>query len=75
MKDLEEKITAGEAAIEPVTKKPDDDGHCKYCEYKGICGYDPKIPGYQHRLLEKYDKNTVCQAMSIRLAKTDKQKG
>ena len=32
---------------------------CKYCEYKGICGFDNKIPGYSKRKLELSDKEAM----------------
>ena len=37
----------------------DGKGACKYCEYKGICGFDEKIPGYSRRKLDLDDKEAM----------------
>ena len=67
VEEMEEAIRSGRAAIEPVSRQAGDEGHCKYCEYKSVCGYDEKIPGYRHKILESFDQKTFCPAMSRKL--------
>ena len=28
---------------------------CKYCDYKGVCGFDCNIPGFEKRKLDKLE--------------------
>lgn len=47
------QILAGEAGIRPY--QLDNGTGCDYCPYHTICGFDPRIPGYEYRVLEKFD--------------------
>ena len=38
---------------------------CEYCPYSGICGIDSKLPGYEKRILEKVDKDTILDRMLL----------
>lgn len=42
---LAEEITRGEIDIHPLEVAGTD--ACEYCDYKGACGFDRKIPGYE----------------------------
>lgn len=35
----------------------DGSDSCKYCDYKGICGFDPAIKGYKKRVISKINKD------------------
>lgn len=37
---------------------------CTYCAYKGICAFDEKIPGFETRILPKYEKDELMQKMA-----------
>ena len=50
-------ILNGDIKINPY--EMDGKGACKYCEYKGICGFDEKIPGYSRRKLDLDDKEAM----------------
>jgi ATP-dependent helicase/nuclease subunit B len=50
-------ILNGDIKINPY--EMDGKGTCKYCEYKGICGFDEKIPGYSRRKLDLDDKEAM----------------
>jgi ATP-dependent helicase/nuclease subunit B len=50
-------ILNGDIKINPY--EMDGKGACKYCEYKGICGCDEKIPGYSRRKLDLDDKEAM----------------
>lgn len=54
-------IMEGDAEINPYMVG--DKTPCKYCKYKGICGFDEKIPGYEYRKLEKFDNETALEKM------------
>lgn len=34
---------------------------CTYCKYRGICGFDEKLPGYEYRKLEKFDNEKALE--------------
>ncbi len=37
---------------------------CDYCEYHGICGFDPKLPGFAYRKLkERKNREEIIQLM------------
>ena len=58
---LRQEIESGEVSINPYEYKKHTG--CRYCDYKGICGFDLKIPGYQYRALEEVTKDEVVQTM------------
>lgn len=66
--DLEKAIRNGKAQIRPSVQNTTDEGPCKYCVYTDICGFDEKIPGFRKRQLKKYDRKSICPAMSEALA-------
>lgn len=45
---LAEEILDGKASAEPAIWGKDRSA-CKYCPYKGVCGFDPSIDGYKYR--------------------------
>ncbi|MCR4901688.1 MAG: helicase-exonuclease AddAB subunit AddB [Butyrivibrio sp.] len=51
------KILQGDIEVNPYLLKQRD--ACTYCSYKGICGYDPTIPGYNKRELESLKEDEV----------------
>ena len=50
---LAEQIFSGDISIRPA--KIGDWTACEYCRYKGVCGWDDRLPGAKHRELEKED--------------------
>ena len=50
-------ILNGDIKVNPYEMSSRD--ACKYCSYKGICGYDEKIPGYSKRELDLDDKGAL----------------
>ena len=49
-KELASDILAGSIDINPYYEKKEDNA-CQYCALNGICGFDPKIKGYEYRKL------------------------
>lgn len=55
-----QRITQGDIAISPMS--PDDNHNpCTYCDYKAICRFDEKIPGYKKRDGKEIDEETARQ--------------
>ena len=66
--DLEEAIQKGRAAIEPAVSDNVSEGACEYCEYRAVCGFDERIPGFRKKQLKNYTRKNICAAMSEALA-------
>ena len=44
------KILEGDIAINPYEQG--NQNACEYCAYKKVCGFDPKLTGFEMRRLE-----------------------
>lgn len=43
----------------------DDKKGCDYCPYHAVCGFDPGIPGFSYRTLEKFDgEDAILEQMN-----------
>ena len=62
--DIRTEIVSGEISIRPYEYK--NNTGCVYCKYKGICGFDQKIPGFMYHELEELDKQEIIGAMENR---------
>ncbi|MBQ7370374.1 MAG: PD-(D/E)XK nuclease family protein, partial [Blautia sp.] len=58
--DIQTAILDGEAAVSPYELKKKD--ACTYCPYASVCGYDRKIPGFEHRRLKNFNDEELWQA-------------
>ena len=56
---LGKEILRGDVRIQPY--EMDQRTACDYCNYKGICGFDKKIPGYGFRKLPKFSEEEVLE--------------
>lgn len=61
MKNIGIDILKGEADVSPY--EMGDRSGCDYCPYKGVCGFDEKIPGYEYRKLGKVGKEEALAKM------------
>ena len=57
IREFGKSILNGDIKVNPY--EMDVKGSCKYCEYKGICGFDDKIPGFSRRKLDLDDKEAM----------------
>ena len=57
IREFGKNILNGDIKVNPY--EMDSRGACKYCEYKGICGFDEKIPGYSKRKFDLDDKEAM----------------
>lgn len=55
------QILDGHVAVNPYEKGAKTG--CDYCPYKGICGFDSKIPGYEYRRLDKMQAKDVWEKL------------
>ena len=69
IRDLQAQIRAGNVQIGPAVKKPEDPGSCQYCDYKSVCAFDPKLPGYKKKIMKEQKLNNMFQTMSEVLRK------
>ena len=61
LKNLGNEIIGGKTELNPY--QLGDRTACDYCSYKGICGFDKGL-GYQHRKLEKKEKEEVWREIN-----------
>jgi len=67
MKRSGNQIYDGDVSVNPYQN--DKKTACDWCSYKGICGFDKKIPGYQFHKLKKLGKeDEIMQRMEVELA-------
>ncbi len=59
MREIGNAIMEGEVDQNPYLIG--DNTPCSYCKYKGICGFDEKLPGYEYRKLEKLQKEKALE--------------
>ena len=52
------RILEGEKAISPIRETMDKTA-CSYCPYHSICGFDPDLPGFSYRSLEKVEEEAI----------------
>ena len=57
---LSARIAAGEIDVSPAQRGPMR--ACAYCDYRGICGFDPLLSGASARVLEKKSLDDVVRA-------------
>lgn len=55
------KILAGDVQVNPYKMRKKS--ACDYCSYKGICGFDERIPGYQYRRLPLFDDEELWKKL------------
>ncbi len=63
-----EQILKGNVAVEPYwdqnpNMKSAKTG-CSYCDYRGICGFEQQIPGYQYKTFPKRDHEEILTALA-----------
>ena len=57
-----QSIYRGDIQVNPYQLK--DKSGCDYCPYRGICGFDGKVPGYGYRRLpEMKEKDEIIEKM------------
>ncbi len=61
IKEIGKEILAGKIALNPYENGAKN--ACEYCEYKGVCGFDPTTPGYRKRKLYDLDKEALIEKM------------
>ncbi len=59
--ELKQRIFEGEAAAYPYEMAGSTG--CDYCAYRDICGFDPRLDGYEYRSLEKFSKEEAVRRM------------
>ena len=52
------RILEGEKEISPIREAMDKTA-CTYCPYHSICGFDPDLPGFSYRSLEKGEEEAI----------------
>ena len=57
---LSARIAAGEIDVSPAQRGPMR--ACAYCDYRGICGFDPLLSGASARVLEKKSLDDIVRA-------------
>lgn len=61
VRELGKEIADGNVAISPASFKKKES--CTFCKYKDICSFDPRIPGYEKRMLKDLDAEEVWEKL------------
>ena len=62
MQEIGGRIRQGDVAKKPF-KKADVTG-CTYCPYRGVCGFDERVPGYMHENVVLSEDEAMEKIMS-----------
>lgn len=68
---LEVEIRQGEAGARPY--RQGQKTGCDYCGYQHICGFDPRLPGYEYANIPKLSREEAIAGMRQRLAEDGKE--
>lgn len=63
LKELGDAIIDGDITARP--SKEQTRTACDYCDYKSICQFDEKLPGYDYREIEEADQATVLEKIKM----------
>jgi len=61
VKETHRRILEGEAGAHPY--RQGQESGCDYCQYRHVCGFDVKVPGYHYRDIQKMGKEEAVAAM------------
>ena len=61
VQDVTRSILAGEADVSPY--EMGDRNACTYCNYRGVCGFDRKVPGYEFRRMKQFADDEIWKIM------------
>lgn len=64
IKDISKEILRGNISIKPYNKKGKTP--CEYCQYKAICGFNPRIYGNNYNYIDKKTKDDIIKKMKQR---------
>lgn len=56
------EILEGEVGVQPYELGTKNG--CTYCPYSGVCGFDPKIPGYEFRRLKQFSDEEIWREIA-----------
>ncbi|MCI8640623.1 MAG: helicase-exonuclease AddAB subunit AddB [Clostridia bacterium] len=65
IKEISKEILKGNISIKPYYKKGNTP--CKYCSYKSICGFNPKICGNNYNYIDNKSKDDIILKMKEKL--------
>ena len=63
MQSLMQEMRSGQIGVLPVRLEGEKTDSCTYCQYKGICRMDPRIPGYRVRELPGMTEEMIEEEM------------
>lgn len=58
-RDLAKKILDGNIEIMPYRKDSGNKTPCEYCDYSGVCQFDPSVDGNSYRKIKKLKKDEI----------------
>ena len=64
-------IRNGCISINPYEKG--DRSACTYCDYRSVCGFDNRIPGYEKRILPGLSKEEAEEKMADHIRKQNEE--
>ena len=65
IKDISKEILTGKIDLKPYNKKGKTP--CEYCNYKSICGFNPRQNGNKYNYIDKKTKDDIILKMQKEL--------
>lgn len=73
LKRMAGRILKGDISLRPVAYQTQD--ACQYCSFRQVCGFDEKICGFGHELVQKISDTEILEKIQIELAGKEKSHG
>lgn len=64
IQEARKRMKEGDISVNPYRKE--DRTGCDYCSYRELCGFDPKLPGYQYHNLKQYDEEEIWKKLGVK---------
>jgi ATP-dependent helicase/nuclease subunit B len=69
LRDTGRAILAGDIGIKPY--RNGERTACQYCDYRGLCGFDPEVEGFAYHEIHDFDEEEMEHRMAEKIGRED----